>query len=458
MVKLPFAVPQLGRRTRKVLFGVGMFFLALLTFVFAFQAVFPYGRVSDRLEDLAAAKIDLKVGKVKRSWVPGRFFLENVTLKTYPTKDEIDQAMAIADPKERDKALAQASTTFFIDEVMVDVGMLSFLKGTASVDFVAKLDDGRISGNLSVSKGRTVVAINGSDVPSERLPMREVLSNLPMAGDVDFSVELDLPNNKLKNGKVGPDWPNAEGEIEFECPSGCTIGDGKAKLKLKAKNARSQAFAGEGTEFGKVQITSLLAQAELKDGKFDITKFDSKSPDIELHVDYTMTLAENIDQSAVLGCIRFKGTDALRKREPKTYDQILLTGAARNMSDGLDNIKLEGTFKALRKLAKLCGPNAGNGRDIDTPTHNRPNLTIHTDDAPPPTPTTHAPTPPINPPPPTATLDAGVPSAPADAHPATGIAPPVEHAGSGSGSDTGSGGEPQPVPENEATGGAAPPG
>ncbi len=458
MAKLPVRLPQFGPRTRKLLFVLGMVLLAFVSFLFAFQLVFPYDRVADRIEAMAAAKVDLHIGSVARSVIPGRFYLKDVTLKTHPTKEELDHAMAIADPKERDKQLALASTTVFVDEIEVDIGLLPLIGGKASIDFVAKLDDGRISGNFGISKSGTSVSIEGSDVPSERLPMREALSNLPMSGIVNFDVSLDLPNEKLKTGKIGPNWTHADATAEFECPSGCVIGDGKAKLKLKAKNSRSQAFAGEGTEFGRVKIQSLLAQAELKDGKFDITKLDVQSSDLELHVDYTMTLAENIDQSAVLGCIRFKPTAALRKREPKTYDQILLTGAARDMSTGLDNIKLQGTFKHLRKLAKLCGPNAAGGRDIDS-TPSRPNLTVHTPDAP-----LHAPTPqikptPAPPPPPTTAIPKPTPTVPpGDPRLGSASGPGSNGAGAGatgagatgapagSGSDTDAA-EPQPVPE-----------
>ncbi|MBA2544729.1 MAG: type II secretion system protein GspN [Deltaproteobacteria bacterium] len=453
MAKLPLRVPHLGPKTRKVLQIVGFIFLALFTFLFAFQMVFPYSRVQQRIEELASSKVDLTIGEIERGWVPGRFFLKNVTVKTRPSAADLETAMAVPDPKDRDKAIAQLSTTVFIDKIEIDIGFLPFLKGTASVDFVATLGAGRISGSFAISKGSTVIQVSASDVPSQQLPMREVLSNLPMSGDVDFDFELDLPNEKLKSGKVGPDWTKAVGSAEFSCEAGCTIGDGKAKLKLKAKNSRSQAFAGDGTAFGKIQVQSLDAKIELKDGKVDITKFDTKSSDVDLNVDFTMTLAQNLDQSAVGGCIRFRGTEALRRREPKTADALSLTGAARH-TDGLDHIKLEGTLKEVRKVAKVCGPGTGGG-SIDSPTGSpsRPNLTVQPDEpsrptvtTPPPGPapfdaalatpndaTLHAPTP------------SGNPSVPTPGH---GSAGSGDHSGSGSGS----GAPEQPVPEGAGSG------
>lgn len=449
-------VPQLGPRMRRVLQVFGMIFLALFTFVFAFQMVFPYNRVQKRIEELAASKVDLQIGSIERSLIPGRFVLKDVHVKTRASQADLETALAIPEAKDREKAVAALTTEFTIDSLEVDIGFLPFLKGTASVDFVAKISSGKVKGHVAINKSSTELRISGSDVPSEQLPMREVLSNLPMSGDVDFDFDLDLPNDKLKSGKTGPDWTKAVGSAELTCPSNCVIGDGKAKLKLKAKNSRSQAFAGDGTAFGKINVQSLEAKIELKDGKVDITKFDAKSSDVELHVDFSMTLAQNIDQSAVGGCIRFKGSEALRKREPKTADAISLTGAARH-TDGLDHIKLEGTFKEMRKLAKVCGPGTSGGSDDvggSTPSK-RPSMTVNPDEPPKPTVTT---------PPPGTTIDAGLahpndatlhaptpPSTPS-VPPSTQPTPAPDHSGAGSGSAAGSGDQPVQQPEGAGSG------
>ncbi|HEU0032929.1 MAG TPA: type II secretion system protein GspN [Kofleriaceae bacterium] len=432
-VKLPFRMPHLGPRTQKILKYVGYVVLAIVTFVFAVQATFPYHRVKAKIEEMASSKYDLTIGDIERGIIPGRFYLKNVTLKTRPTPSELEKANAIADPKERDKALAQLVTTVYVEKLKVDLDILPALRGVASVNFDATFGKGSINGNVAISKSGTEIHIEGEDVPSQQLPMREVLSNLPMSGKVEFEVDLDLPNGKLKSGKVGPDWTKAVASAEFSCPSGCTIGDGKAKLKLKAKNQRSQAFAGEGTDFGTLKIESLLAQLEMKDGKLDLTKFETKSPDIELHVDYTMTVQQELNDSVVLGCLRFKGTEALKKREPKTYDQVLLTGAAR-APDGLDNIRLSGTVKDMKKLPQLCGPGAASAGDIDKPgTSSRPNLTVQPDE--PVRPGSGSAT--VNPPPPPmppAMLDAGAGSAPSDA---TVVIPGAVAPGSGSAGGSG---------------------
>lgn len=449
-MSLPIRMPQLGPRMRRVVQVFGLIFLALVTFVFAFQLVFPYSRVKARIEELASSKVDLQIGDIERSVIPGRFYLKNVTMKTRPSQADLEAAMAIAEPKDREKAIAGLSSTLFVDSLEVDIGFLPFLNSTASINFVAKIGSGKIKGKVAVSKGETVIRVSGSDVPSEQLPMREVLSNLPMSGDVDFDFDLDLPNEKLKTGKVGPDWTKAVGSAEFNCASGCTIGDGKAKLKLKAKNSRSQAFAGDGTKFGKINVQSLEAKIDMKDGKVEISKFDTKSNDVELHVDFAMTLQQALESSTVAGCIRFKGSESLRKREPGTADALSLTGAARH-TDGLDHIKLEGTFKEIRKLAKVCGPGINNG-DSDKPGGSgRPNLTVQPDEPSKPTVQT--------PPTPTPPFDAGL-AHPTDATlhaptpPSNPSAPTGGSGDHGSGSAAPNGGDQPAAPEGAGSGSA----
>jgi hypothetical protein len=118
-----------------------------------------------------------------------------------------------------------------------------------------------------------------------------------------------------------------------------------------------------------------------------------------------MTLETDFDESMVAGCLRFKGSDDLLKREPKTYAAIQTTGAELR-SDGLFHIRLTDRFKDMKRLNQECGPNAntaGNGENFGGKP-DRPNLTINKDETP-------GPTPPSMPTPMPATGDASVGSA-----------------------------------------------
>ena len=281
-------------------------------------------------------------------------YLKSITLRTRPAASEVDRVMRLEEKSERDRQMALLVTTFFIQELQIDVGLLAAITGKASIDFDATIGGGSIEGNVTIGKAGTEVAIEGEGLPSQLLPMREAIG-LPMSGNVRFAFNLDLPNEKLKTGKVGPNWLKATGDAMFQCPAGCIIGDGKTKLKTKLKKASQQEFVGEGIDFGKVLIQSMLAKVEVKKGKLAITKFEAKSDDGKLEVEYEMALQQNIDDSDVEGCLRFEGSETLRKREAKTHTALTTTGAQRG-PDGLFHIRLDGKFKEMKRLPQSCGP------------------------------------------------------------------------------------------------------
>lgn len=351
-------LPHLGPRARKIVRYVGFALLALVTFVFAFQMTFPFHRVKDKVVELLQDKYDVTIGDVERGFIPGRMYFKAVTLRTRPTKDD------------------DVATTFYIERLEVGIGLFALLRGTASVKIDAKIGSGHIDGTIALSKDGTSIDIAGDDLPSASLPVREALG-LPMSGKVRFAFELDLPNEKSKAGRVGANWTKAVGRAELACPSGCTVGDGKAKLKAKLKNRAQQAFAEGGIDFGKVNIDTLLATVAIKNGKLTVTKFDAKSGDGELHVDFDMTLNQDLNSSTVAGCLRFKGSDGLLKREAKTHAAISTTGAPLG-PDNLFHIKLDGPLREVRRIGVVC---SGGGAAAPSPDNAagvpaRPNLTV----------------------------------------------------------------------------------
>jgi type II secretion system protein N len=422
-------VSGLGPRSRKILRYAGFALLALVTFVFAFQAVFPFQRVKDRIIDALSDKYDVSIASIERGFIPGRMYIHAITVRTRPTKSD------------------EVASTLYVEQLEVDLGILALLRGAVSVKLDAKIGVGRIHGTVALSKTNTSVDLDGSDLPSGSLPMREVIG-LPMTGKLRFAVELELPNEKAKTGnKVGPNWAKAAGFLEVACPSACVVGDGKTKLKPKLKNQRQQAMAEGGIDFGKVNIDSLVARLEIKNGKADITRFDAKSGDGSAKLELDVALNQDINSSLVSGCLRFNGTDALLKREPKTFSAISLTGAPLG-PDNMYHIKLDGPIKDLKKLPLVCGPAANTAMDNPGGAPARPSLSptsepAHVPNIPPPTSAPPPIVPPNQPPPQPAQVtfpdDAGVPEAGAP-----GVSPQGEAVTPG-----------QPIPQ--PTGAAEPP-
>jgi type II secretion system protein N len=432
---------HLGPRTRKVLRYVGFVFVGLVTFVFAFQLTFPFDRVKDRMIEQLSEKYDVTIGSVERGIIPGRMYFKAFSIRTRPTK------------------AGEVATTFYMDQLEIDLGLFALLRGTVSIKLDAKIGQGHIKGGVALSRDATSIHLVGSDLPSSNLPVREALG-LPMNGKVRFTFDLELPSEKAKGAsKVGPNYAKAEGGLEFACPSGCTVGDGKSKLKLTTNNARQQEFldsSGGGIDFGKVNIDSLLVDVEIKNGKLDITKFELRSGDGEAHVALSMALNQDIQSSLVTGCLRFHGSEALRKREPKTDAALSTTGGPLG-PDNLFHIKLDGPLRQVRRLPQVCGPTTNTSMDNPGGAPSRPNLTITPEPtprppgpgilaAPPPPPPAAPPPPQPMPPvtPPAGSASPGAPTPPVGEGP-----PPIVYPSTGSAMPQpaqGSGFAPLPVP------------
>jgi type II secretion system protein N len=348
---------HLGPRQRLILRYVGIAVATLVVFVLALQATFPYDRVRDKIVEQLASSYDVQIGGVERGILPGSVTFKAVTLTSRPSKP------------------GDVSTVLFVDSVRVDVGILALIGMTASVDLDVKIGSGRIKGNISLPKfGRAgfKVDVTGTNLPGRDIPLAE-WGMPPVLGKLDASIDLEVPMTKTKAGREIRDWSKADGTIALSCPSDCSFGDGKTKVKPLLKNRSQQAMVADGIEFGKLSIDSLVLEAKFtpavgspdehssgyKAGKLDLTKFELKSKDGELHVDYSMTLAPELDESIVAGCLRFNVNESLLKTEEgkKTYAAVSTSGAEKR-SDGLFHIKLTDHLKDMKRLNLECGPNA----------------------------------------------------------------------------------------------------
>jgi type II secretion system protein N len=360
---------SLGPRSRRVLRYVGLVVLALVSFVLALQATFPYDRVKDAVIQLLAEKgYDAQIGDVERGILPAQVSFKAVSLRTRPTK------------------AGDIATTTYVEQLGVDLGLLPLLHGTIAVKIDAKIGPGHLKGSIALSKDATSVHMTGDDLASANLPVRDAIG-LPMAGKVRLALDLELPNDrgndKTKTARSGPNFTKAEGTVELACPSGCTVGDGKSKLKLTTNNARQQEFldqGGGGIDFGKVNVDSLIARAELKNGKLDLTRFELKSGDGEAHVAVSIVVNQDLLASTITGCLRFHDSEAFRKREPKTDAALTTTGAPLG-PDGLFHIKLDGPIRTMRRIGVVCTGGGGEAPGSPPP---RPNLSITPEPAKPP--------------------------------------------------------------------------
>ncbi len=206
---------------------------------------------------------------------------------------------------------------------------------------------GKLLDTSSDAADAVTMQYSGKGVSLADLPAVAERIGLPVSGKADFSIDIIVPKTK---GVA--DYTKATGRIELACTK-CQIGDDAAKLQLASKSARTNAFAGDGIPFGHLAIDSFEAKLDIIGGKLELTSWKLASPDLEMQTTLAVTFAKSLDLSAVEGCMRYKPSAELAKRDQKTHDMLALTGAMRG-SDGFDQIALQGTVAQLRKLARDC--------------------------------------------------------------------------------------------------------
>lgn len=391
-ISLPALVRAL--RNKPVLRYLGYLLVAVVSFAFALQATFPYGRVKDRIVSELSKRYDVVIGGVERSLVPGRMILTNVSLKTRPTQPN------------------QTPTLLYLRRLELDLALLPLLSKKAKLGIEATIGDGTLTGEVMMAKDSVAFAFHSDGLPGASLPLKEVVT-LPVIGKVALDLKFESP---LVRNTV--DWTKVVAHLQLECPAGCTVGDGKTKLRPQVKRQNQAEFVKDGIEFNKVNIDKLLARFEIKKGVAKVAKFEAISKDGELKVDFEAKLEKVLNESQVTGCLRFKPSQELEQRDYRTALQLKTTGAPLGPDD-LFHIKLQGPLREVKRLGVVCGDGAaaaspsGASRPSLTPSEPPPAAPP----APAPEPTPPPPPPPAVTPPVTATEPPAPPSTPPPAPP-----------------------------------------
>lgn len=338
---------NLTERHKRVLRWLGYPLLALFVFSFTLQLTFPYERVKDKLVEALSQKYDVQIASAEPTFLPGGMVLESILLKSRPTEPD------------------EEPTIVLIDRLRVDVGLLALVVGRASIDLVADMGDGSIEGNVSVSRSDLSVELSTEDLPLESIPgMREALG-LPMVGGLDAEVELSLPEQR---------WDLAEGTLSLSCP-GCVVGDGKTKMKAKARpGRRTSFFASEGLTVPALNVGDLRAEITIAEGRGTIDTFAAKSEDGDLAIHGSIEFAPQLAESKFTqACTKFRLSDALRQRDPAFGNVPNVMGAPID-AEGFSNLTMVGKLGEFRWLAaKNCEPD-GSAERLDPRALGRPEV------------------------------------------------------------------------------------
>src|SRR5579863_5373005 len=109
------AIP-LGPRARKVLRYGGVVLAAFITFVFALQLSLPLDRAKGKIIETLAPSYDVTIGSIEHGIIPGRIYLNAVTLRTRPTAPS---GMPVAPEAGGSAPVQEQVTTFYIERLRV---------------------------------------------------------------------------------------------------------------------------------------------------------------------------------------------------------------------------------------------------------------------------------------------------------------------------------------------------
>jgi len=274
-------------RLKKILKWVLYPLFYLVALVFSLAMTFPYDRLKDRLvaefnsRQPAGSGSRLEVESMSGYWLSG-VEAQGIRLTTEPSGPVEDGKPA-------------KPHTVEISDVHVRVSLLRLIVGTTHVAFGGEAFGGNVSGYTSDAGGNRVISVELEDVNVNDLPVMRDAVGLPMEGKLTGTVELTLPESKLSK---------AEGKIDLKIAD-LAVGDGKAKIRNTI--ALPRVGAGE-----------LTLQAEASDGRLKIEKLGANGKDLELAADGSIRLRDPLDASLAELSMRFKFSDAFKKRNDTT--------------------------------------------------------------------------------------------------------------------------------------------
>jgi len=329
----PVLVNRLIKWTGYPLFG-------LTTFVVFLYITFPYDKLKDRIEKQLSTSDDMTVtidalGPSPLLGVSAERVL--VTMKPRPSPPVPPMVGAEPSPPPP----KPKSIRILLDEVSINAGLLALLRGATDVSFKVRGLGGVVSGDYEAEKKKGwALSLEVEGMSLARLPAVQEFVGLPVKGVLAGEVKLVVPQNR---------WSESSGSISIEC-EGCSVGDGKAKLKIPGN-----ALTAQGITMPRIRLGQFGGEIKVEKGVASLENVSAKSPDVEVVLEGDVHLRKPIGFSNSQAYLRFKISPELKKRDPKF--ELLESGMAQaKRPDGFLGLRLVGTLKNMRPVPSAVGP------------------------------------------------------------------------------------------------------
>jgi type II secretion system protein N len=336
----------MSKRTRLILKWAGYPLYAIVVFLVALYATFPYGKLKTRIETQLSrpGEREVTIGDLGPSPLLG-LSAERVVVrvKRNPPAGAPGAAPALATGATADGKAGNKGTyrRFVLDQVTVNSGLIAILSGNVDVSFDVEGMGGNLEGRYQRAKkvGWSLEA-TASKLKMTRMPFLGDAIGLPLAGTLSAEVDLNVPKHSLSN---------ARGSVEIEVDK-CALGDGKKKLKVPGNP-----MLAAGITMPKVDVGRLGGRIKVDKGVAKLQNFTSKGRDIEMSLEGSFTLHNQLAFSNAQAYLRFKISPELIKKDPKF--ELLQSGLANaKRNDGFFGMQIMGSLKKPRFIPSRLGP------------------------------------------------------------------------------------------------------
>ena len=318
---------------KRMLPWVGYPLYGLLSLVVMAYVVFPTTRIKALIEDSVAAtgQMTLAIGRLRTTPLLG--------LKAADLVLTIDRAPELPIGGSDDGATkAAAPHRYRIERATFRSGLWAALSGGTDLSFDLDALNGHLSGSYAQSKKAglaLVLRLDGLSVAK----ISHLQLGPPLGGSLSGRIALAMPPKRIDQ---------SDGAIQLECV-GCTLGDGKAKLKVKGN-----AFMAAGLTLPKIDLGTLKLAATLTKGAAQFDDISARSPDVELAAEGGLTLRKPLAYSVTRSYVRFKLSPTLKTRSPAA-GALEMAYASGKRSDGFYGILIEGVVKAPKAVPSALG-------------------------------------------------------------------------------------------------------
>ncbi len=200
----------------------------------------------------------------------------------------------------------QTPVPFVVEELEIDVSLLSLLIGNMDVDIEGTLDEGTIVGNYTKGSEEGKVELEIEDLPLYAVPKLQQAVNAPVRGLFGLSVDLTLPENKFEQ---------AFGTMQLTC-AGCSVGDGETKMYVPG----ARGMLSQGVTMPEFNLGSVVGQLNVDQGEAVMEDFEAKSDDITLRIGGKVLLDDPFQKSRLDLVVKLFVSEALQENN----DQIRL--------------------------------------------------------------------------------------------------------------------------------------